>query len=94
MHWEFDDYEFDNLQNRIDRLNNRIYNLQQELYYNNLNNLNILSPAEKRKKVINKINAENMFLNKEEPFIVIYKSKPIQGIVLELIGKNPKYNWE
>ena len=30
---------------------------------------------------------------KEEPFIIIYKSKPIRGIILELWGKNPKYNW-
>lgn len=30
---------------------------------------------------------------KEEPFIIIYKSKPIRGITLELWGKNPKYNW-
>ena len=29
-----------------------------------------------------------------EPFIIVYKSKPIQGIVLELWGKNPEYNWE
>lgn len=31
---------------------------------------------------------------KVEPFIIVYKSRPIQGIVLELIGKNPEYNWE
>ena len=30
---------------------------------------------------------------KEGPFIIIYKSKPIRGITLELWGKNPKYNW-
>ena len=29
-----------------------------------------------------------------EPFIIVYKSRPIQGIVLELWGKNPEYNWE
>lgn len=30
----------------------------------------------------------------EEPFIVVYRSKPIRGTVLELIGSNPNYNWE
>ena len=29
-----------------------------------------------------------------EPFIIVYKSRPIRGIVLELWGKNPEYNWE
>ena len=29
-----------------------------------------------------------------EPFIIVYKSRPIQGIVLELWGKNPEYDWE
>lgn len=31
---------------------------------------------------------------KEEPFIIVFKSKPIKGIILELWGKNPNYNWE
>lgn len=30
----------------------------------------------------------------EEPFIVVYKSKPIRGVVLELMSLNPNYNWE
>ena len=30
---------------------------------------------------------------KVEPFVVVYRSKPIRGVVLELWGKNPKYNW-
>ena len=29
----------------------------------------------------------------EKPFMIIYKSKPIRGITLELWGRNPKYNW-
>ncbi len=40
---------------------------------------------------IDEINEEP---KKVEPFIVVFKSKPIQGIVLELWGKNPEYNWE
>lgn len=36
---------------------------------------------------------EDLF-DKKEPFIVIYRSKPIKGIRLELIGKNPKYKEE
>lgn len=30
---------------------------------------------------------------KVEPYIIVYKSKPIRGIVLELWGRNPEYNW-
>lgn len=30
---------------------------------------------------------------KVEPFIVVYRSKPIRGIILELWGKNLEYNW-
>lgn len=33
-------------------------------------------------------------IKEEEPFIVVYQSKPIRGTVLELYGKNPNYNWE
>ena len=49
------------------------------------------------------VNTNNLLANKNitydkpkeiEPFIIVYKSRPIQGIVLELWGKNPEYSWE
>lgn len=36
----------------------------------------------------------HQIVSHEKPFKIIYKSKPIKGIILELYGKNPNYNWE
>lgn len=52
--------------------------------------INRLQPPMKSQEA----NIEIKKINEEKPFIVVYKSKPIKGIQLELIGKNPNYNFK
>ena len=52
--------------------------------------INRLQPSMKSQEA----NTEIKKINEEKPFIVVYKSKPIKGIQLELIGKNPNYNFK
>ena len=48
----------------------------------------------KIKKRTNNVLNRNLDKNTEEPFIVTYRSRPIQGIQLELVTLNSEYSKE
>ena len=86
------------MEDRLKFLNERVIKLENEMEIAEFQNM-----IEQQRYAMehncsnNSLKTRNIAYDKPkkvEPFIVVFKSKPIQGIVLELWGKNPEYNWE
>lgn len=82
------------MEDRLNFLNERVTTLENEIEMAELQNR---MEQQRFAMTNNSLANRNIAYDKPkeiEPFIIVYKSRPIQGIVLELWGKNPEYNWE
>lgn len=102
MNWDsYDWYNIEpfppDMESRLDYLKRRTAELKREMEIADLQNkIRQQRYAMEHNCSDNSLATRNIAYDipkKVEPFIVVYRSKPIRGIILELWGKNPEYNW-